>query len=566
MKMKKLLVAAACLPLALMAQEDRYAQITNPRLTSINKEQPRSTFTSYTNEADAVINDRKNGTFRISLNGKWKFNYVENFADRPTDFMSPHTDVSKWPDINVPGNWELQGFGTPIYVNQSYEFCSPGYAPYWDKPNPPYVPKEWNPTGTYRRTFTLPADWDDKEIFLSADGVRGAAFYYLNGKFVGMNKDSKTPARFNVTSFARRGENVIAIQVHRFSDGNYLECQDFWRISGIERDIYMYAQPQIHLTDFKAETPLDADYRNGILKLKVKFANETGKEIPFTVGYRLLNSKDEQIAQSSARASYGQTEVEFTPKTIKEPLRHKYYAEQGCIRFEIEIHGLHPEMSDEAFKEISNAFNGRENGYLTNGLDSRDNYYMKRVYLACVRAIDFLTSLPEWDGKNVIAQGGSQGGALALITAGLDQRVTACVANHPALSDMAGYKAGRAGGYPHFFRNSVDMDTPEKIKTMAYYDVVNFAKLIKADTYMTWGFNDDVCPPTTSYIVYNVLNCPKEALITPINEHWTSNDTEYGHLLWIKEAFKVRFLIIPSGMRAILFSHNLFSRHTLFSS
>ena len=114
---------------------------------------------------------------------------------------------------------------------------------------------------------------------------------------------------------------MIAIQVHRFSDGNYLECQDFWRISGIERDIYMYAQPQIHLTDFKAETPLDADYRNGILKLKVKFANETGKEIPFTVGYRLLNSKDEQIAQSSARASYGQTEVEFTPKTIKEPLQ-----------------------------------------------------------------------------------------------------------------------------------------------------------------------------------------------------------------------------------------------------
>ena len=225
-------------------------------------------------------------------------------------------------------------------------------------------------------------------------------------------------------------------------------------------------------------------------------------------------------------------------KTIKEPLRHKYYAEQGCIRFEFEIHGLNPEMSEEEFKEISNAFNGRENGYLTNGLDSRDNYYMKRVYLACVRGIDFLTSLPEWDGKNVIAQGGSQGGALALIAAGLDERVTACVANHPALSDMAGYKAGRAGGYPHFFRNSVDMDTPEKIKTMAYYDVVNFAKLIKADTYITWGFNDDTCPPTTSYIVYNVLNCPKEALITPINEHWTSNDTEYGHLLWIKKHLK----------------------------
>lgn len=222
-------------------------------------------------------------------------------------------------------------------------------------------------------------------------------------------------------------------------------------------------------------------------------------------------------------------------KTIKEPLRHKYYAEEGCIRFEIEIHGLNPELDNETFAEVSNAFNSRENGYLVNGLDNRDNYYMKRVYLACVRSIDLLTSLPEWDGKNVIVQGGSQGGALALITAGLDKRVTACVANHPALSDMAGYKAGRAGGYPHFFTNSVGMDTPDKIKTMAYYDVVNFAKQITIPTYITWGYNDNTCPPTTSYIVYNVLGGPKEALITPINEHWTSEDTEYGHLLWIKK-------------------------------
>ncbi len=224
-------------------------------------------------------------------------------------------------------------------------------------------------------------------------------------------------------------------------------------------------------------------------------------------------------------------------KTIKEPLRHKYYAEEGCIRFEIEIHGLNPTMSEEEFKEISNAFNGRENGYLNNGLDNCDNYYMKRVYLGCVRSIDLLTSLPEWDGKNVIVQGGSQGGALALITTGLDNRVTACVANHPALSDMAGYKAGRAGGYPHFFRTE-GMDTPDKLKTMAYYDVVNFARLIKVPTYITWGYNDDVCPPTTSYAVYNTLDCPKEALITPINEHWTSNDTEYGQLKWILKHLK----------------------------
>jgi cephalosporin-C deacetylase-like acetyl esterase len=157
---------------------------------------------------------------------------------------------------------------------------------------------------------------------------------------------------------------------------------------------------------------------------------------------------------------------------------------------------------------------------------------MKRVYLGCVRAIDLLTSLPEWDGKNVIVQGGSQGGALALVTAGLDKRVTACVANHPALSDMAGYQAGHAGGYPHFFRVE-GMDTTDKLKTMAYYDVVNFARLITVPTYMTWGYNDNTCPPTTSYAVYNLLTCPKEALITPINEHWTSDATERGHLTWI---------------------------------
>ncbi len=224
-------------------------------------------------------------------------------------------------------------------------------------------------------------------------------------------------------------------------------------------------------------------------------------------------------------------------KTIKEPLRHRYYGENGCIRFELEIHGLNPELTDEQFKEISKAFSGRENGYLNNGLDNKDNYYMKRVYLGLVRAIDFLTTLPEWDGKNIAMQGGSQGGALAIVAAGLDPRVTACVANHPALSDMAGYKANRAGGYPHFFRVE-GMDTPEKLNTMAYYDVVNFARRVKCPVYMTWGYNDNTCPPTTSYAVYNVITAPKEALITPINEHWTSDATERGHLTWIQKHLK----------------------------
>ena len=210
------------------------------------------------------------------------------------------------------------------------------------------------------------------------------------------------------------------------------------------------------------------------------------------------------------------------------------YAEQGMIRLMMEIHGMSPKLTDADFKDISNAFSG-ENGYLENGLDNRDNYYMKHVYVACVRALDYLCSLPEWDGKNVFVQGGSQGGALSLITAGLDPRVTACVANHPALSDMAGYaENGRTGGYPHFHREN-QMLTPEKINTLQYYDVVNFARRISCPVYLTWGYNDNVCPPTTSYIVWNLITAPKESLITPINEHWTSENTNKSQITWLKK-------------------------------
>ena len=223
-------------------------------------------------------------------------------------------------------------------------------------------------------------------------------------------------------------------------------------------------------------------------------------------------------------------------KTIKEPMRNTYYAKNGVIRLEIEIHGLNPEMTDTQFKEITTAFD-YENGYLSNGLDNKDNYYMKHVYVACVRAIDYLCSLPEWDGRNVFVQGGSQGGALSLITAGLDPRVTACVANHPALADMAGYLDNRAGGYPHFNRLN-NMLTPEKVATMAYYDVVNFARRITCPVYLTWGYNDNVCPPTTSYIVWNIITAPKESLITPVNEHWTSSETNYNQMIWLKKHLK----------------------------
>lgn len=244
------------------------------------------------------------------------------------------------------------------------------------------------------------------------------------------------------------------------------------------------------------------------------------------------------LTQPKAKGTYP---VVFNPPGagIKpmDPLKTMYFAENGIICFNMEIHGIRPNLDAATYKEISAAFGSGDNSYLVNGLDNRDNYYMRKVYMACVRALDYLTSLPEWDGKNLIAQGASQGGALAIITAGLDKRITLCVANHPALSDMEGYLHNQCGGYPHLTKYNEQL-TKDKVKVLAYYDVVNFAKMVTVPTYLTWGYNDNTCPPTTSYAVYNSIVAPKEALITPINEHWVSTETRHNQMYWIKKHLK----------------------------
>ena len=239
-------------------------------------------------------------------------------------------------------------------------------------------------------------------------------------------------------------------------------------------------------------------------------------------------------------AKPGSCPVVITPpgagvKRIKDT---DYYPEHGVIRFIIEIHGMDPRLPESVFEDVRAAFDGRVKGYLYQGIDSRDHYYMKHVYTGLVRCIDLLTSLPEWDGRNVITQGGSQGGALALIAAALDERVNLCVANHPALADMAAAsQPGLTHGYPHFSKAEGFL-TEAHLQTLPYYDVVCFAPYIRAKTYMTWGFNDNTCPPTTSYAVWNLLQCEKESLITPINEHWTSDVTNRQQLDWILKNLK----------------------------
>ncbi|MDP4238849.1 MAG: glycoside hydrolase family 2 TIM barrel-domain containing protein [Bacteroidota bacterium] len=274
---------------------DRYKEITDPTITTINREIPRASFFSFDSEEKAEENLPFRMSYYQKLNGVWKFQYADNFDENSVDFVNPTYDVREWSDIQVPGNWEFQGFGVPIYVNIPYEFVSPEFKPFWNGPRPPFVPKEWNPTGSYRREFTIPTSWIGKDIFVSAEGVKGASYFYLNGHFVGMTKLSKTPARFNISQYAKVGNNVIAIQIHRFSDANYLECQDMWRLSGIERDVYVYAVPQTRIEDFSVVSSLDSMYRNGILNLHLRVKRSQLSSTDLNVSYKLFDDKGKLI-------------------------------------------------------------------------------------------------------------------------------------------------------------------------------------------------------------------------------------------------------------------------------
>ncbi|WP_207429758.1 acetylxylan esterase [Pedobacter sp. SYSU D00535] len=234
----------------------------------------------------------------------------------------------------------------------------------------------------------------------------------------------------------------------------------------------------------------------------------------------------------------GKYPVLFTPPGagVKPALPYTAFAEQGYISLSIEIHGISPLLDSETYKNISNAFGD----YPQYKLDDRDNYYYKSVYLACVRSIDYLCSLPEWDGKNVVVTGGSQGGALAIVTAALQPRVTALAAFYPALSDMTGYLHGRAGGWPHLLspRQQAINNTPEKLRTISYYDVVNFARHIRVPGFYSWGYNDNTCPPTSVYAAVNAIKAPKTLAITPISAHWRFDETNQESLDWLKKQLK----------------------------
>lgn len=209
-------------------------------------------------------------------------------------------------------------------------------------------------------------------------------------------------------------------------------------------------------------------------------------------------------------------------------------AEQGYITFQIGIHGLPIDLPQSVYNDLGS---GALRGYQTFNMDDKDAYYYKRVYLGCVRSIDFIFTLPQFDGTNLLTYGGSQGGALSIVTAGLDSRVKGLVAYYPALCDLTGYLHGRAGGWPHMFRNKA-FDVPEKKLTAQYYDVVNFARLINVPGYYSFGYNDMVCPPTSMFSAMNVIKAPKELLIMEDTGHYTYPEQWTGAWKWMSDFLK----------------------------
>ncbi len=264
----------------------------NARIFQINREPMQAHMTPFVSE-DAALKQLElpdvdrfevnpSVVRRITLDGTWKFLFSKNESACPKDFYRSNFNVKKWKDIQVPGSWELQGFDSPIYTDVSYPFPA----------NPPYVPTDYNPVGAYVRYFSVPSSWKDMDIFIDFEGVESAYYCWLNGELVGYSEDSRLPAHFNISKYLKSGKNRLALKVFRYSDGSYMEDQDYWKYSGIERSVYVYARPKVRVKDFKLTAGLDKAFLNGELKtdiimnqaqdggkLRVKILNPEGKEI-----------------------------------------------------------------------------------------------------------------------------------------------------------------------------------------------------------------------------------------------------------------------------------------------
>ena len=248
----------------------------NPHVISINRETARATLIPYGDNAQAAAGDVTVSPYYQSLNGEWRFHWVKEPSERPVAFYRTDFDVSGWDTIEVPSNWEMKGYGVPIYTSSAYPFRSdpPRVMGEPDRDFTAY--EQRNPVGSYRRTFTVPEGWDGRRVFIHFAGVQSAYYVWLNGERVGYSQGSRLPAEFDITDWLVEGENTLAVEVYRWSDGSYLEDQDMWRLSGIYREVFLYSTPAVRINDLAVRTDLDEDYRDAMLQLKPELVAAEG--------------------------------------------------------------------------------------------------------------------------------------------------------------------------------------------------------------------------------------------------------------------------------------------------
>ena len=295
----------------------------DPAIVGVNKEPPRASFAIYPDEALAKAGKREASPFYKSLNGDWKFFWVPRPADRPADFYRTGFDDAAWRTIRVPSNWQFEGYDVPIYVNIKYP---------WGVPDPPHIPANNNPVGSYRTRFTVPSAWAGRDVYITFDGVESAFYLWVNGERVGYSEDSRLPAEFNITKYLKDGENLLAVEVYRWCDGSYLEDQDFWRLSGIFRDVTLWSAGPLHVKDLQIRTDLDAAYTNAELKIDAQIRNGSAAAASLVVRAALLDAQGVELARASAavdRVPAGQTVTAAMVQAIGAP--KKWTAESPTL-------------------------------------------------------------------------------------------------------------------------------------------------------------------------------------------------------------------------------------------
>ena len=290
--MKKQLLFCCLATLGLNAmQAQNFNEWKDPEVNSVNRSTMHTNYFAYASADEAKAGIKENSKNFMTLNGLWKFNWVRNADARPTDFFQTNFNDKGWDNIKVPGVWELNGYGDPIYVNVGYAWRSQF------KNNPPFVPVENNHVGSYRKEITLPADWKGKEIFAHFGSVTSNMYLWVNGRYVGYSEDSKLEAEFNLTNYLKPGKNIIAFQVFRWCDGTYLEDQDFFRYSGVGRDCYLYARDKKYIQDIRVTPDLDSQYKDGTLNISVDLKGSG------TVALNLTDAQGNSVATADLKGS-----------------------------------------------------------------------------------------------------------------------------------------------------------------------------------------------------------------------------------------------------------------------